>query len=135
MESIKWDERYRLGFEMIDSQHEEIFRYFRQLSERLVRGEYSQVLETLTRFLDDYIRYHFAQEEEFQSFIDYPEQEFHHQTHEDFIETYSRFKETLGSKTVMEEAKEGLKIMSDWMKNHIMKEDYEMVKYIKDNNL
>lgn len=135
MDTIKWDERYRLGFEMIDSQHQEIFRLFDQVSTRLETQDYHGMVDQIVRFLDEYIVYHFSQEEEFQEFVGYPQVEEHRVFHQQFIAEFERYKQSLKGNGPPMNAIRGLNMLADWLVEHIQKEDYRLVRYIKENNL
>ncbi|OPL09157.1 MAG: hypothetical protein AVO33_07925 [delta proteobacterium ML8_F1] len=135
METIQWDDRLLLGFEMIDNQHREIYKLLDRLRQRIDSGEYESVVKEFVEFLDVYIQYHFSQEEELQEFIDYPYHEQHKKEHEAFKAKVLEYKESIEKDIDIEKAQEGLKILVHWLKNHIEKTDYQLVKFINDENL
>ena len=135
MVQIRWSKEYELGFEMIDNQHEEIFRLFDKVEDKLETRQYANMVEEIVSFLDEYIIYHFSQEEEFQDFIEYPLIEEHKEYHRKFQKEFKKYKKSLEGETLPMNAIKGLNMLADWLVEHIMKEDYKLVKYIRDNNL
>ncbi len=134
MQQIRWSDNYNLGFDMIDNQHQEIFRLFDKVDEKLAKREYENMVSDIIVFLDEYIIYHFSQEEEFQEFIKYPQVEEHKNYHRKFREEFERYKQSLVGEGAPMNAIKGLNMLSDWLVEHILREDYKLVKYIRENN-
>jgi hemerythrin len=134
MQQIRWNDKYNLGFDMIDSQHQEIFRLFDKVDEKLAKREYENMVTDIVDFLDEYIIYHFSQEEEFQEFIEYPKFEEHKSYHQKFRAEFERYKLSITGEGPPMNAIKGLNMLSDWLVEHILKEDYKLVKYIRENN-
>ena len=59
---IKWDERYRLGIDIIDEQHKKLFEiageaeHIMKMPEHL--DKYDEIVDIVNQ-LRDYVRYHF----------------------------------------------------------------------------
>ena len=135
MENIKWDEKYRLGFDMIDNQHKEIFKLLNDAFLNFENQKYEEVVGNIVEFLDDYIIYHFSQEEELQEFIEYPDIIEHKKFHKHFLDEFYRFKDSINGNGPPMNAIKSLNMLADWLVNHIQSEDYKLVSYIKKNNL
>ena len=135
MPEIQWKEKYRLGFDMIDNQHIEIFRLFNNVSVKLETREYVEMIDELIQFLDEYILYHFSQEEEFQEFINYPLYEEHKNLHKKFVDEFKRYKISLAGDGAPMSAIKGLNMLADWLVIHIEREDFKLVNFINENNL
>lgn len=135
MENIKWDDKYRLGFDMIDDQHKEIFKLFNDAFLSLENQKYDEIVGEIVGFLDNYIIYHFSQEEELQEFIEYPDVLEHKKFHKNFIDEFNIYKDSLKGNGLPMNAIKGLNMLADWLVNHIQSEDYKLVSYIKENNL
>ncbi len=79
---MMWKEKYRIGIDSIDVQHIELFKNLGEFIQLVQRKDISwdnrldKVKETLG-FLQDYVVYHFDDEEKFQESIDYPDIEIH----------------------------------------------------------
>jgi hemerythrin len=61
---IVWKEELATGYEGIDSQHKEMFRRFNDFQSACKQGKGLGELSSLLTFLDEYIRSHFALEEQ-----------------------------------------------------------------------
>ncbi|NLM53125.1 MAG: hemerythrin family protein [Firmicutes bacterium] len=99
---MMWKEKYKIGVELIDQQHEELFRRVSDFigtvrSENPWDTKLSKIKETL-EFMNDYVITHFRDEEEYQAKINYPGLEKHKKIHDDFkaevVEFVRLFEET-----------------------------------------
>jgi len=78
---MMWKEKYKIGVDLIDQQHEELFRRVSEFT-RIIRSEENwdaridKVKETMA-FMKDYVVDHFNEEEAYQAKINYPELEAH----------------------------------------------------------
>lgn len=83
-----WKEKYKIGVNTIDDQHKELFTRLSSFI-KIVQNDKSwedkldRVKETLY-FLNDYVDYHFADEEKYMKEIGYPDYEKHKKIHQDF---------------------------------------------------
>ncbi|MBN2260125.1 MAG: hemerythrin family protein [Clostridiales bacterium] len=134
MQAIQWDKRFCLGVDMIDNQHQEIFRLFKNLYDKYTSNEFEDLVDELIYFLDEYITYHFNQEEELQEFINYPLAEEHKIFHKKFIEEFNEYRKKVKDHIEPLYAVQGLNMLAEWLIEHIQNEDYKMVKFIQDNN-
>ena len=98
---MMWKEKYKIGVELIDQQHEELFRRVSDFigtvrSENPWDTKLSKIKETL-EFMNDYVITHFRDEEEYQAKINYPGLE-NIKIHDDFkaevVEFVRLFEET-----------------------------------------
>ena len=83
-----WKEKYRIGVELIDTQHQELFRRlsnFIQIVQNNIpwNDKLEEVKETLN-FLQEYVVFHFNDEEAYMKEINYPDLELHKKIHKDF---------------------------------------------------
>ena len=79
-----WSESLAIGVETIDNQHRELFTRFERLLSACSSGQGREELIRLLDFLSEYVREHFAAEEEFMKSRGYVELEGHMQEHEVF---------------------------------------------------
>ena len=102
-----WKEHYRVGSDLIDSQHQELFTRVANFI-RVVQGDesweerLSEVQSTL-EFMEDYVVIHFADEEELQRQIGYPGLEKHAAIHAAFREEILKFAERVAAEGFDEE--------------------------------
>ena len=125
MPRIHWDESFSTNNPEIDDQHKKWIGMYNKLHETLVRGSVKQLsqitIETLQEMLD-YAQYHFSYEEEYMKSIDYPDIVKHKRLHKDFdTQIYELNREVREGRTVLNT--ELIKIMSNWIVDHILNDD------------
>jgi hemerythrin len=126
-----WKEKYKIGVELIDRQHRELFRRVSDFV-KTVQGEgeweekLSKVKETL-EFMKEYVITHFNDEEIYQKEIDYPEYEKHRQIHQKFKDEVGKYVEKFQQEAYSEETVQefGGKLMA-WLINHVAGEDQKI---------
>lgn len=131
-----WKEKYRIGVDLIDSQHKELFK---RLSEfiNLVQEDRSwdekldKVKETL-KFMEEYVVFHFQAEEAFQEKIDYPDIEKHKKAHAEFKEVINDYVELFQAEGFTEDKIQELsaKLMT-WLIMHVGKMDQKIGEYVR----
>lgn len=129
-----WKDKYKVGVELIDEQHEELFgrlsRFIKVVqSEGLWDEKIDEVKETLN-FLQEYVVYHFDAEEELQEKINYPEIASHKEEHAKFKQTINDYVVLFDQGGFTEEKIQELsaKVMT-WLIMHIGRVDQELAKY------
>ena len=129
-----WKDKYKVGVELIDEQHEELFgrlsRFIKVVQDEGPWDEkIDEVKETLN-FLQEYVVYHFDAEEGYQEKINYPEIESHKEEHAKFKETINDYVLIFEQGGFTEEKIQELsaKIMT-WLIMHVGRVDQELAKY------
>ncbi|UWV46887.1 hemerythrin family protein [Acetivibrio thermocellus] len=133
---MMWKEKYKIGIDLIDQQHEELFRRVSEFT-RIIRSEENwdaridKVKETMA-FMKDYVVDHFNEEEAYQAKINYPELEAHKKAHASFkegIENYVKIFEEEGfNEDRIQEF--GGKLMT-WLIMHVAGMDQKIGEYVK----
>lgn len=133
---MMWKENYRVGEELIDNQHQELFNRVSSFIQAVQadgpwEDRKAEVLATL-EFMQHYVIIHFADEEQFQKEIGYPSLEKHTQIHEQFKAEVAEFAhkvelEGLNEQGVQEFA---AKVMT-WLIMHVAGEDQEIGRFIR----
>lgn len=134
---MMWKEHYRVGADLIDNQHEELFKRVSSFI-KAVQGEspwetrQAEVLATL-EFMQHYVIIHFADEEKLQREIGYPDVERHTQIHERFKAEVGEFaakveKEGLDEQGVQEFA---ARVMT-WLIMHVAGEDQKIGQFMRE---
>ncbi len=134
----QWSDRYAVGVELIDEQHQGIFERADYLLEAVQgNGDQDKVKDTLD-FMAEYIDKHFRDEEEIQREYNYPDYERHLKIHHGFEAKIDEFR-TKYKQGNLDDA--GLmklnKIVTSWLIEHIKKEDQRVaahIKVVKDKN-
>ncbi|MEE1073315.1 MAG: bacteriohemerythrin [Cellulosilyticum sp.] len=138
---IKWDERYRLGIDIIDEQHKKLFEiageaeHIMKMPEHL--DKYDEIVDIVNQ-LRDYVRYHFEQEEKMLFEIKYKKLFAHKVAHDDFIEYI--YSQDLGEvdKNQTEGSLRLVNTLIDWLVEHVLQRDREWattyISTLKENN-
>ena len=133
---MMWKDSYKVGVELIDNQHKELFR---RLSEffKVIRGDGSwedrmaKVKETL-EFMQEYVIIHFHDEETYQEEIGFPDLENHKFIHEKFKKEISDCAKTFEAGEMDEDKMQefGGKLMT-WLIMHVGKADQQIGEYAR----
>ncbi len=128
MEKIKWSTEYNIGLEPIDTQHQKLVEILNNLNE--VKRE--KDMESLIRIFHDlicYSRIHFFDEEEIMKKINYPKYVEHKEEHKFFIDKLEEINKEIYEKNVYISLSMRI-FLKDWLINHILKTDREIIPYI-----
>ena len=133
-----WKEEYKVGIELIDSQHKELFEKLEGFiiiardKEISWEDRLEKVQESLD-FLKGYVEFHFDEEEKLQEEIGYPDIEEHKIAHKDFkagINSYVKMFEE-GEFTEEKIQEFSAKLMT-WLIMHVGYMDQRIGKYMKE---
>lgn len=89
---IQWSDDLLTGIDLIDRQHQELFRRLNMFLDACDTGKARDELLGLLRFLNDYISKHFADEERVQEELGFPFREEHRKHHRAFIRDFTELK-------------------------------------------
>ena len=131
-----WKDYYRVGSDLIDTQHQELFKRLSKFIQ-IVQSEspwderLAEVTSTL-EFMQHYVVIHFADEEALQEEIGYPELEHHRAIHERFKAEIGKFAEQAEIEGLNEESVQefGAKVMT-WLIMHVGREDLKIGEFIR----
>ena len=84
MQRFKWDESLSVGVDFIDEQHKEWISRLNSLSEAIESRHDLHVVSKVLAFMIDYLKFHFAAEEEHMAATDYPAMAQHKLAHDEF---------------------------------------------------
>ena len=131
-----WKDRYNLGDNLIDGQHQELFKRVSDFMEVLRSSNawedrVDKVNETLN-FMKAYVITHFRDEEEYQLKIGYPEYDSHKKIHIDMVSYVAQVadkyeQEGFDEKLIQQFAG---KLLA-WLINHVASEDQKIADYAK----
>jgi len=129
-----WKEKYKIGVELIDGQHKELFRRVLDFiktvqAEGPWESKLSEVKETMG-FMKEYVIIHFSDEEVYQREIGYPDYGKHRQIHAKFKNEVQKYAERFQQEAYNEETVQefGGKLMA-WLINHVAGEDQKIGDY------
>jgi hemerythrin len=133
--ATEWNASLETGNINIDNQHKELFRRFDSLMEACNQRKGKEEVCNVLSFLGDYVRTHFAMEEELQVSHNYPYYQAHKEQHDGFI----RELENLEQQFNVEGATLSLVIQTNqtvtsWLINHINVKDKDLAAYLRTNS-
>ena len=128
---LEWREEFRVGVDGIDRQHHELLARINGLAAKIKDGDASCIGETLA-FLEDYVHFHFADEEEVMDRVDYPLREEHKHEHRTFVERLERLKADVadGTHDRLYLAFRVQLFLFDWFANHTAKIDGHLARFV-----
>lgn len=134
---MMWKEKYRIGVELIDEQHKELFGRISDFVQVVQDknsswdDKVSKVKETMY-FMKDYVVFHFDDEEAYQEKINYPDIENHKKMHADFKAGVFNYVNRLETEGYSEELAQefGAKVMA-WLIMHVAAADQKIGDYVK----
>lgn len=131
-----WKEYYRVGSELIDTQHQELFKRLSSFIQ-VVQGarpwdERLEEVKSTLEFMQHYVVIHFADEEALQKEIGYPNLEKHTAIHKRFKAEIAQFAAKVAKEGFDEEAVQefGAKVMT-WLIMHVGREDQDIGEFIR----
>ncbi len=134
---MMWKDKYKVGVELIDEQHKELFK---RLSEfiQIVQSKsdwderLDKVKETM-EFMQEYVVFHFNDEEEYQKKINYPDIEIHKEAHRKFKEGINDYVKIFeqGGFTDEKIQEFSAKLMT-WLIMHVGKMDQKIGEYVRE---
>ena len=132
MADLIWDKSYETGIEVIDIQHQELFRKIDAVTLAIYEGKGKIMIRELIKFLDEYITNHFETEEKMLYDNLYPEISKHINYHKEFIRVFKEYTDDFVNKgpdnyLAIRMEKE----IRFWWENHILKTDKMYVSYLK----
>lgn len=130
-----WKEKYKIGVESIDKQHEELFSRVSQfvtiLQDSTPWEEKKDKVEDILDFMGEYVIYHFNEEEEYQKVIGFPDLEQHKEIHQQFKDKVNEYVIALKKDFNEELAKEFSGKLMTWLIFHVAGTDQKIGEYIK----
>jgi hemerythrin-like metal-binding protein len=127
---LDWNDMLIVGVEQIDLQHQELFRHINRLLECAEEGKREETAQTIG-FLQDYVIFHFGDEEQAMADHAYPQASIHKNLHQEFRDQFLQLKEKLmrGDRdtAVIAQTKAWL---VDWWLDHINRVDREMAGFL-----
>lgn len=120
------------GNQTIDSQHKQLIDAINQLLDACAQGKGRAQIDTTARFLLDYTKKHFGDEERLQRQSGYPDAANHKRYHDEFVKVVEQICRELDAQgaTVALVAKINT-ALAGWLISHIKREDVKVAQHIK----
>jgi hemerythrin len=131
---VVWNTRHNTGIQLIDEQHQELFRLVECLRIKLMGEAERGEIETLLEGLVASTGHHFATEETFMAQFGYPDFDAHVSEHASMLASLkgllAEFKENHRDMIQMLPV-----FMEGWLKHHLSDGDFGFVSFLKSRNL
>ena len=128
---IHWNEELATGNEEIDNQHKEMFKRFNNFQSACKQEKGLDELSDLLAFLGEYVRSHFAMEEQLQTALDYPGYPKHKAEHDDFISNFRKLEDQLNiqgtTSTLLIQTNT---VLATWLMRHFTWMDRDLAKFL-----
>ncbi len=135
---MQWNKDLSVGVEKIDEQHRELFEKINNLVAAVKQSVCKYKIGDVIMFLEDYVVFHFGEEEKYMRQFGYPGYQAHKKQHDKFIENFNELKKELpkleggknpGSYDLSVETNQ---VVVDWILDHIAKVDRQLGEFLKD---
>ncbi len=134
---MKWTEDLSVGIELIDNQHKELFSRINDLVDAIKQHTCKYKISDVVKFLEEYIVFHFGEEEKIMRQCAYQDYPAHKAQHKKFIAEFEELKKELpkleggrkpGSYDLSVETN---KVVVDWILEHIAQVDKKLGEFLK----
>ena len=123
MALLSWSRQYEIGNELIDSEHQELFRRINAFHDNWLEQREVQAIAVLLNQLIAYAEMHFQHEEAIMRDAGFPRLEEHQAVHETMVETIFRLRQAFEQANGRIEI-ETIKFVKNWLIEHIVRNDY-----------
>ncbi len=132
---MEWTDKLAIGVSTIDSQHKELFKRINNLVTAIKQHRCKSEIDGTIRFLDDYARVHFSDEEKHMRDTNYLGLEEQQEDHEKYLAALAELKEQAllprvegGSYDLSATTNQ---VVVDWIVDHIMKVDLKFGTFLQ----
>lgn len=132
---MEWTQDLAVGVATIDEQHRELFKRINNLVAAIKEHRCRDEIDGTIKFLDDYARFHFSEEERRMDDAGFTGLEEHKGHHAAYLQNIRELKEQASLPRVSGVSYElsvtANQIVVDWIIDHIMKIDRKFGEYMK----
>jgi len=126
---FSWKDEYKLDQDVIDEEHKKLFKIAIKALNYKDESDLKTHIKQIIIELNEYMKYHFAHEEEFMQSIRYPELEEHKKLHKNIIKQINELIKNITSFTLVDFEKKLMTYIDIWLVNHIVFEDKKIMCY------
>ena len=123
MALLSWSKQYQIGNDLIDNEHEELFRLINAFHDHWLEKRERQTIIPLLNQLVVYAQMHFRHEELIMQGAEYPKLAEHQQVHEAMVETIFKLRQSFEAHDSHLEMNT-MKFIKTWLLEHIIQNDY-----------
>jgi hemerythrin len=132
---MEWSDRLATGIRTIDSQHKELFKRINNLVAAIKQQRCKSEIDGMIKFLDDYARVHFSEEEKHMRETNYSGLVEQQEDHKKYLEALAELKEQASRPRIQGSSYDlsatTNQVVVDWIVAHIMKLDRKFGEYLK----
>ena len=132
---MEWSDKLAVGVATIDSQHKELFKRIDNLVLAIKQHRCKSEIDGTLKFLDDYARVHFAEEEKHMKETHYAGYEEQVEEHKKYLAALTELKAEAAQPRVPGSSYDlsatTNQVVVDWIVDHIMKLDMQFGEYLK----
>lgn len=130
MPLITWDDSIAVGISSLDQQHQRWVGFINELHDAMMERRGKDVVAGTLKRVSDYMRTHFANEEQLMVRHGYPGYARHKQLHDEFVAKMAGITDPdrPGGTVLTLDVMDALR---DWLVNHIQRVDREYVAHLK----
>ncbi len=132
---MEWNEKFATGIGTIDSQHKELFKRINSLVVAIKEHRCKAEIDGTIKFLDDYARVHFTEEEKYMGDTNYRGLEEQRADHKRFLAALAELKTEASlprvSGSTYDLSATTNQVVVDWIIDHILKLDMRFGAYLK----
>jgi hemerythrin len=123
MALLSWSTQYLIGNDLIDAEHQELFRLINAFHDRWIEKRDHQSIAPLLNQLLSYAEMHFQHEEAIMFGAGFPKLAEHQQIHESMVETIFKLRLSFEEQNGHLEM-DTIKFIKSWLLEHIVRNDY-----------
>ena len=132
---MEWTEKLATGISTIDSQHKELFKRINNLVTAIKQQRCKSEIDGTIKFLDDYARVHFSEEEKQMRDSNYGGLEEQRADHKKYLTALAEIKEQASLPRIRggsyDLSATTNQVVVDWIVDHIMKVDMRFGAFLK----
>src|SRR5512142_190330 len=132
---MEWSEKLATGISTIDSQHKELFRRINNLVIAIKQQRCKSEIDDTIKFLDDYARIHFAEEEKHMREANYTGLDQQREDQRHYLAALAELKQQAALPRVRGSSYDlsatTNQVVVDWIVGHIMRLDMKFGEYLK----
>lgn len=129
--ALAWMNYLETGIKSLDSQHKELFRRINGLLDAISENVGAEEAVDLLDFLDNYVIFHFGDEERLMKTYDYPMSAAHMSEHEVFKKDISAIRTKIRNGVNLLDILNVSEQTTNWLINHIGKRDRELGEFLR----
>ena len=133
---MEWNESLATGIASIDSQHKELFKRINNLVLAIKQQRCKSEIDGVLKFLEDYARIHFSDEEKHMIETTYPGYDEQRVEHRKYLQALDELKKQAALPRIpgasYDLSATTNQVVVDWIVAHIMKIDMKFAKFLKE---